>query len=160
MVHQVLRELVDEFEQVAQTLSDCEDRWEEIHEELDRAQEDYKDAQSDGEDTEALAAKLDALTERKAVLREDHDRLTKECKRLEAILDQLESYTENHTRYGNWNLPIDFIEDGEFVGHIREITSEMHELPDRVVIDWEATADALKPDYYSIDIDGTEYWYR
>jgi len=163
MVHQVLRELVDEHEQLAQTLSDCDDLLEEIYEDLHNAKEEYATAidEGDTQETEVLACRIGSLTARKVSLDQDHERLTKEVAKLEQILDQLESYTDNYDRYGNWNLPIDFIAEDEFVDHVQDIVNELHgELPWWIAVDWNETAGAVKQDYHYIEIDGTEYWYR
>ena len=163
MVHQVLRELVDEYEQLAQTLSDCDDLLEEIYEDLHNAKEELEAAHTlgDTQGIEVLTCSIGSLTARKVSLDQDHERLTKEVAKLEQTLDQLESYTDNYDRYGNWNLPIDFISEDEFVDHVQDIVSDMHgELPFWIAVDWKETAGMVKQDYHYIEIDGTEYWYR
>ena len=163
MTHQVLKELVDEHEQLAQTLSDCEELLEEVCDDLDNAKEEYANAidEGDTQETEVLACRIGSLTARKVSLEQEHERLTKDVAKFEQILDQLESYTDSYERYGNWNLPIDFIPEDDFIDHVQDIVNDMHgELPWWIAVDWKETAGAVKQDYQYIEIDGTEYWYR
>ena len=59
---------------------------------------------------------------------------------------------------GAWLIPED-----EFVDYCRELVDEIGDLPqvpDYVVIDWEATANNLRVDYSTVEYDDTTYLYR
>ena len=60
--------------------------------------------------------------------------------------------------------PLTFISDSYFTDYCRELVQDIGDLPSTIpgylVIDWEATANNLRADYSSVELDGATYWYR
>lgn len=83
--------------------------------------------------------------------------------RLLAILDDLRGNSGDEKFRGEW-YPLTLIRDSYFTEYAEEFCSDLDvipkDLPDYIVIDWDATARNLLQDYTSIDIDGVTYWYR
>lgn len=77
-------------------------------------------------------------------------------------LDNIISEVLPYSRYGEESVRL--IPDDEFTEHAIELLKDVGILPPAipwyVVIDEEATADNIKQDYSSIEIDGVLYWYR
>ena len=86
-----------------------------------------------------------------------------EAQKINAILDDLCGYGGNVDWRGDW-YPITLIRDSYFVEAMQELMQDIGDLPrnipDYLAIDWEKTANNLRVDYSSIEIDGTDYWYR
>ena len=86
-----------------------------------------------------------------------------EAQKINAILDDLCGYGGDVDWRGDW-YPITLIRDSYFVEAMQELMQDIGDLPrnipDYLAIDWEKTADNLRVDYSSIEIDGTDYWYR
>lgn len=70
---------------------------------------------------------------------------------------------ETSSGAGDW-YPVGFIRDSYFTEAMKELVEDIGDLPKNapayLVIDWEATADNLRVDYSSVEIDGAIYWYR
>jgi hypothetical protein len=66
--------------------------------------------------------------------------------------------------YGDWEHGTTLIRETHFIDYCRELVVDIgampRDFPDYIVIDWEATADNLKVDYTTVDINGTDYYYR
>lgn len=77
-----------------------------------------------------------------------------EYQHLAAFLDEIDHPEDGH------NL----IRDDEFENYTRQFADDMGAVDEKnsswVVIDWAATADNLKPDFTTADLDGTTYYYR
>ena len=90
---------------------------------------------------------------------EDFEELTA----LEALLSELAGYGGDHQWEGTW-YPLDLIHEDSFVEAMRELVSDIGDLPENVpsylAIDWDATAKNLRVDYSSVEFDGATYWYR
>ena len=86
-----------------------------------------------------------------------------EAATLKAILDELCGAGGDEQWRGDW-YPITLIRDSYFTDAMEVLVKDIgdlpKDLPSYLEIDWEATADNLRADYTSIDIDGTEYWFR
>lgn len=86
-----------------------------------------------------------------------------ELRELECILEDLEGYGGNHQWEGNW-YPDILIRDDYFTQYAEELVKDIGDMPKNIpsyiAIDWEATANNLKADYSTVDVDGTEYFYR
>lgn len=54
------------------------------------------------------------------------------------------------------------VSDEDWVNYVQGLLEDIGEVnvPDYVVIDWDATAANIQQDYISIDIGTTTYWYR
>ena len=64
---------------------------------------------------------------------------------------------------GDW-YPVTFLHADHFFEAMEELVKDIgdmpKEIPSYLVIDWVATAENLRADYSSVDIDGEEFWYR
>lgn len=89
-----------------------------------------------------------------------HDLVT-EYNLLIKILDQLSGYGGDHKYNGDY-YPGHLISDYYFVEYVRELIEDCYHLktPDFLVIDWEETAENLKADYSTIEIQGNTFYYR
>jgi hypothetical protein len=87
----------------------------------------------------------------------------KELAELRALLDDLRGNGGDHQWRGDW-YPGYLVRDSYFVDYARETVQDCgyvpEGLPDWVVVDWDATADNVRFDYTSADIDGVTYWFR
>jgi hypothetical protein len=84
---------------------------------------------------------------------EDADELTS----LQALANECEGY-------GDWAHGEALIARSYWVDYVQELLASIgdipQDVPDYVVIDWEATASNIEADYMSVDFDGTEYLMR
>lgn len=86
-----------------------------------------------------------------------------EWKTLTSILEDLKGYGGDEQWRGDW-YPITLINESCFVEYVEEMLADCGDIPsnipDYVVIDWEATARNIKVDYSEVDIAGRTYFYR
>jgi hypothetical protein len=82
---------------------------------------------------------------------------------LEKMLDELRGYGGDEQWRGDW-FPGTLIHERYFTDAMRELVEDIggmpRDAPSYLVIDWEATAENLRVDYSSIEVDGETYWYR
>ena len=68
---------------------------------------------------------------------------------------------EGESTFSEWASGVQLIPESEFPAHCQELVEEVGDMPrgfpDYIVIDWDATAENLKADYSSIEIDGVTY---
>lgn len=106
------------------------------------------------------------LIERIEALETECDGLEADCEELQALLaimDELKGQGGDEKWRGHW-YPITLIHENYFVEYVRELMEDIGEIPRNfphyIVIDWQKTADNLRVDYSSIEIDGHTYWFR
>lgn len=106
------------------------------------------------------------LIERIEDLEVECDGLEDECQELQtlsSIMDKLKGQGGDERWRGAW-YPLTLIHENYFVEAMRELLEDIgdipRELPSYIVIDWEATADNLRVDYSSVEIEGHTYWFR
>lgn len=79
------------------------------------------------------------------------------------IIDELCGNGGDEQWRGEW-FPVTLIRDSYFVDAMIELLEDCgvipRDIPGYLEIDWEKTADNLRVDYSSVDIDGATYWYR
>jgi DNA repair ATPase RecN len=143
--HQALKDVESTIEASQDTddasyIQDGEERAsmaERLQEELESAQEEYEDA------TQAL---------------KEWDEENKE------ELSSLEALNDQGSGYGDWEHGETLIHESYFTDYCQELVSDIgdmpREIPDYIVIDWEATAENLKADYTELDFDGETYYMR
>lgn len=82
---------------------------------------------------------------------------------LEALLSDLAGNGGDEQWEGDW-YPVSLIRDSYFVEAMRELVSDIGDLPRDIPtyleIDWEKTAANLRMDYSSVEFGGVTYWYR
>jgi hypothetical protein len=87
-----------------------------------------------------------------------------ECSADSDELIVLKKVAEQGEGYGDWNSGETLIRESYFTEYTEEFCKDVgdvpRELPDWIVIDWEATAENLKDDYTEIDFDGVTYYMR
>ena len=86
-----------------------------------------------------------------------------ELANLESVLSDLRGNGGDEQFEGD-RYPVTLIRDSYFVDVMQELVSDIGDLPRNITaylaIDWDATADNLRADYSSTEIDGVTYWYR
>ena len=89
--------------------------------------------------------------------------LENELSVLQDILDGLKGYGGDVQWRGDW-YPITLIHESYFVEYCEELVKDVgdlpKEIPSYIEIDWDKTAENMKWDYSSIEIDGNTYYYR
>jgi hypothetical protein len=122
-------------------------RYEELKDESDRLEEALDEAE-EPEDIVAAQLELDAW-------REDNESEFDELDGLDSEVGGLSRLAEND--------PI-LVNDSHFAEYAEELCKDCgyisSDFPSWIEIDWEATADNLKPDYASADLGGKTFWYR
>ena len=119
-------------------------------EELEGMRENACTGENDSED-EALLAEFDASDE------------GKEYAAIADFLGDVKGYGGDEQWRGDW-YPVTFIRDSYFTEYAEELVQDIGDLPnnipDYIAIDWEQTANNIRQDYSSVEIDGDTYWYR
>jgi hypothetical protein len=86
-----------------------------------------------------------------------------EFQQIESILDKLKGNGGDEQWQGDW-YPVTMIVENYFTEYAQDLVSDIgdmpREIPSYIEIDWDATADNIKRDYSSIDIDGNTYYFR
>ena len=93
----------------------------------------------------------------------DQDGLFAELRTLRTFLDELRGNGGDHQWAGAW-FPVTLIRDSYFVEAMQELCEDIGDMPkgfpDYMVIDWTKTAENLRVDYTSAELDGVTYWFR
>ncbi len=116
----------------------------------------------DSRDVIERIAELESEIEYNEALGEDErDDLTDEKEELAA----LKALAEEGAGYSSdWLYGETLIRDSYWVEYVEELVIDVgdlpKELPQYIVIDWEATAENIAQDYVRIDFDGAEYYMR
>ncbi len=87
---------------------------------------------------------------------------TAELAALYALLNDVRGAGGDHEWQGHW-YPVTLVSDTYFEDYARELCEDIgdvpRDMPDYLVIDWEATARNIQMDYSSVEIDGETFWY-
>ncbi len=80
-------------------------------------------------------------------------------------LTTLLALQEDASNSPGWRYGETLIRDSYFIEYAEELANEICDMKSTNAwpfchIDWEAAADALKQDYFSVDFDGVTYWIR
>jgi hypothetical protein len=113
-------------------------------------------------DTSLAEAELDVYLDRMEESHKGEEAFDRDSVRsyitLKALADEAEGYAED------WQHGATLIRDSYWVDYCREMIADIgdlpREMPAYIAIDWEKTADNLKPDYTSVEFDGQTYWIR
>lgn len=87
-----------------------------------------------------------------------------ELKLLTQLLAELAGYGGDEQWRGNW-YPLTLIRDTYFTEYAQELAEDCGMVKEGATwpkncIDWDEAARQLKQDYSTVDVDGTEYFYR
>lgn len=124
----------------------------------DLSREDVFDARDLVERLEEIEAEI--LDDEGAVAEDADEDLRDERNKLIELIDEIDRYSGDGTRYGT---PL--IAEWAFEDYARQLAEDIGAI-DRDAgwpsgfIDWKRAAEALQQDYTSIDILGQEFWYR
>ena len=81
-----------------------------------------------------------------------------------AELATLSKLAKEGERAEDWHHGSTLIRDDYFTEYARETVTDCGyinaDMPWWIVVDWEATAENVKVDYFSVDYDGVTYWIR
>lgn len=82
---------------------------------------------------------------------------------LDSLLQDLKGYGGDEQWRGDW-YPITLIHESYFTEYCKELCADIGDIPenipDYIVIDWDATAKNLKVDYSEVEINRHTYLYR
>ena len=124
---------------------------------LQQAIDDAKEAlnEEEGDEKEAMQEDYDAAVD--ALESWDIDNKA-ELDALQALNDDAEGYAED------WRHGATLVKENYFPEYCKELLDDIgdlpRDLPDYIVIDWDATAENLKADYTEVDFDGEAYLVR
>lgn len=80
-----------------------------------------------------------------------------------SFLEEVKGHGGDEQWQGDW-YPLSFIHEDHFVDAMEELVKDIGDLPKDIpgylAIDWNATAENLRVDYSSVEIDGETFWYR
>ena len=149
-----LEELTEERDDLERDIDEAEEHVTEANTALDAAKED--------DDTTELETDLDGaeqdLETAKDRLSDWDDDNGDELKALQTLNDEAEGYADD------WRHGATLIQEDYFPEYCQELLADIGDLPrnlpDYLVIDWDATADNLRADYTNVDFDGTTYLIR
>lgn len=131
---------------------DIIERFEELRDEIQAQQDIIDDPDTDAEDMQEAKDALAGLDDEKA-----------ELAKLRAVLDDLKGNGGDEQFEGDW-YPVGLINESYFTDAMRELVQGVGGLlwdaPAYLEIDWDATAENLRADYSSTEIDGVTFWYR
>lgn len=140
------RDVIARLEELKEERDDLELSVSEAQEALDEAHD---------EDKEAEESEIETAQERLDDWDKDNG---DELKALQTLNDEAEGYADD------WRHGATLIREDHFPDYCQELLADIGDLPrnlpDYLVIDWDATADNLKADYTEVDFDGTTYLVR
>lgn len=88
---------------------------------------------------------------------------SKELAALECLMEDLKGKGGDEQWRGDW-YPVTLINEDYFTEYTKELVTECgylsRDFPGWIAIDWDGTAEKLRPDYTSINIDDHVYWTR
>lgn len=113
------------------------------------------------EQIEGLESDIEDLRESEQM--SDKTAADEELQSLLSLMDELKGQGGDEQWRGDW-YPVSLIHEDYFVDAMRQLMEDIGDIPHRfpsyIVIDWEATAENLRVDYSSVDIEGHTYWFR
>jgi hypothetical protein len=106
----------------------------------------------------AILGESEQMADQKAA-----DESADELQPLQSVLADLQGCGGDEQWRGDW-YPITLIRDDYFVEYVMDLVSEIGDMPrnipNYIVIDWEATAQNIQQDYSCVDVGEFTYWYR
>lgn len=140
-------------------------RFEELQEEkeaLEEAINEAKEALQDKEDEEDEDQE-EALEELSEAVQVAEKELSDWLEENKEELEDLERVNDECSGYGDWDHGETLISEDYFPQYAEELANDTGAVGGNsnwIVIDWDATADNLKADYTTVDINGKTYYYR
>jgi hypothetical protein len=109
-------------------------------------------------DSRDVIARIEELeTDKALALEDDQDFDEEELDALIALREQCEDY-------GDWPDGTTLVAWSYWEKYVQELCEDIGDLPrnmpDYIVIDWQATADNIAQDYVEVDFDGESYYIR
>lgn len=142
-----VRDLIERYEELEDELSAITDIEDEI---------ESLDPKDDKEEIRTARENLEAKQKELTSEQEEFDQLQK-------ILDELKGNGGDEQWRGDW-YPVTLINSDYFTDYTEEMVKECYEFPREIPwwikIDWEETAENVKVDYTTIDIEDETYYYR
>jgi hypothetical protein len=138
-------------------IEELESEREDLSTALEEAQEAADSLPEDASPEEEAHARQAVAVALSDLRRWDESPEGEELKHLEAFKAEAEGYCD-------WRHGETLIHEDHFTKYAETLVSDIgglpRDIPDYIVIDWEATADNLKADYGTADFDGQTYYYR
>lgn len=142
------RDIIERLEELQDERQSLIDAVEEAHD----ARNDYE-----GDDSESIAALDSEITYHNDALQDWDGENGEELKALTALEADASSADD-------WTYGATLIRDDYFTEYVKEMLEDCgdlpRDLPSYIEIDWAATADNIRQDYFSVDFDGVTYWVR
>ena len=109
-------------------------------------------------DSRDVIARIEELETDKALAFEDGEDFDEE------ELDALIALREQCEDYGDWSYGATLVAWSYWEEYVSQLCEDIGDLPrnmpDYIVIDWQATADNIAQDYTEVDFDGESYYIR
>ena len=101
------------------------------------------------------------VTERRVALLKKNRRRTKDELNELVALTWLRTNCWHAVGKLNWEAGVMLVRDSYFVEYTKEMVEGIYgEMPGYLVIDWNATATAVRTGYVAVEVDGVTYWVR
>ena len=147
-------ERIEELEEYEQAIEDAE-----------RELQDAQDAMSDlpeDEDADVITSHAEEVETAKSNLESARDEMDGDEREELRVLSDL---ADEASGSPDWRYGEILIRDSYFTEYAQQLAEDCGMVDDSNrwpgrCIDWEAAADELKMDYFSVDYDGVEYWIR
>lgn len=141
------REVISKIEELESELQDLKDA-------LDEATQAHLDV--DPDNAEVAAAAATKVTDAHDALADWNEEYAEELKALLALQEECD--------WGDWKYGATLIRESYFEDYCREMVADIggipRDMPNYLVIDWEATANNLSQDYTLVDYGGQDYYIR
>jgi len=152
------QDIIDSRDVIAR-IEELEGELEALQEAVTEAEEELAEYEDDMKWSEEHKAAKEALKDAKRELEEwKESEEAEELEKLKALAGEGEGSPD-------WNYGETLIRDSYFTEYAEQLAQDTCDMgkaedwPFRY-IDWEAAAEELKQDYFSIDFDGVDYWIR
>ncbi len=159
------RDIQEEIDNIESLKNDYESDLESLNDELNDLQnelydieneDDYADKQSD------IDNKLEEIAEKENEIQEcefEYNRYSEELAELESLKEEISDNSDEGFEYGIQLIHEKYIDD--YLDELLEAWGYIpKDLPYWIKIDWSATYDNMKEDYYEIELNGNTFYAR
>lgn len=159
------RDIIARIGELEENLKDCYEQYKE------KFEDDYEEYKNDfDEEGKSPLPIVEWLDVNQLVIMDFEDWLNSEEAYDEADKDEIDEYKallslqEEASGSPGWKYGEGLIRDSYFTEYTEELLKDIGYIPNDfpywIKVDWEATAENVKQDYFGVDFDGVEYWIR
>lgn len=134
--HDLVGKAVVQISEVRQALRELDAELESVYEKIEELEEEYDDEEIEDDRERELESELDDLNDEAIEIKEQ--------------IQSLSAFTEGGE---------EFFSEVALEQYVNDTISE-EDVPDWIVIDWDATRDGMYSDYTHISVCGYDYYYR